>query len=170
MQAMKTLRIFATALTLPALLALCSCTRNTTDHTTDSVPPVLEKDTVTGITETRQTATGLTKLFADNVGKYVRDIEFFTNADLKAQLTALLGKEKLERMQNDWQTQTPIQFLNGCYVTGGMKNDSGANPGFTIVYNPELRNLSVAWVDGGKTDIYQQQKEDISSLVQFPAN
>lgn len=171
---MNALRIFGTLIIMPALLSVSSCGSRSGDQVpvvnNDSPIPAVEQDSVTAQAETDTTADNLTALFSDNVGQNVRDINFFNNATLRTTLTSLLGAEKFRTMTESWQTQTPIQLIEGRYVTGGMKDNSGANPGFTIVYNPARRNLSVAWVENGKTTIYQQQKEDIAPFIQFPAN
>lgn len=170
---MKKHIIIAIAL-LGAGLVATSCSKKSEEKsdvaTTENVAPTVEGDSVANTTESAATSADLTALFQENIGKNARESGMFGNEALKSQLTKLLGAERVAQMESNWQTQVPVQMIDGNYVTGGMKDNSGSNPGFTIVYNPAKKNLSVAWVNNGKTEIYQQQPEDITSLIQFPAN
>lgn len=126
---------------------------------------------VTGQTESDSDASALTALFQDNVGKCVTDFDFFTNTVMKSQLTALIGQQEFDRMVANWQTQVPVAETDGIYTAGGMKAHSGANPGYTVIYNPKTRNLAVAIAETGSMRMIQQQPEQLdSTLIQFPAN
>ncbi len=161
----KLLKTLSLIVALTGAMIVTSCAQKASDKSI-----VIQEDYSLSNDSTQQvTDTELTVLFRNNTGKNVRDIPgFFDNAALKTALTRLLGTDSLKMMQKNWQTQTPVQLIGADYVVGGMKDNSGSTPGFTIVYTPEKDNLSVAWTQNGKTTILQQKPQDINSVIQFP--
>lgn len=180
---MKALKILSIALLGTTLLAACGAkekAREAVNQATDAVKEavaapnqdvVATETTVTGQTESDADAKALTALFQNNVGKTATDCNLLADATLKAQLVALVGQKEYDSMVANWQTQVPVAETNGIYTVGGMKADSGANPGYTIIYNPKTRNLAVAIATTGSMKMIQQQAEQMdSTLIQFPAN
>lgn len=158
---MRQKAVFISLFTLGAIFGATSCSK--TDKAQTTTP-----ETTASAQSQEKGDPALTEFFAANVGKTAHEIPgFFSTSALHSRLRELVGVEMLGKIENNWQTQVPIEKMGSCYVTGGMKAHSGSNPGFTIVYNPATDNLSVAYTVDGKTEVMQNHKEDISKYMQF---
>lgn len=182
---MKALKILSIALVGAGALGLAACgakgkAKEAVNQAAEAVKEavaapdqdvIATETTVTGQTETDADAQALTALFQDNVGKTATDCGLLADPTMKAQLVALVGQKEYDSMVANWQTQVPVAETGGIYTVGGMKADSGANPGYTIIYNPKTKNLCVAIATTGSMRMVQQQAEQLdSTLIQFPAN
>lgn len=152
---MKVKKVF---LSFAIIGLLASCNTSTENQTEDT--------TAITATENPVVEQGTSNFFAENKGKYPRDIKLLEESPFAQRIKILAGAD-YDAIVKNFNVESPIVEENGVYKTSGCLQNNC--PGFstTIYYDEKNDNLNIVTDQDGKTKGYNEKgKIEISPELQ----
>ena len=98
-----------------------------------------------------------------SVGKYPYDIKLMDNAELKARLKKLMGKDYAGLSQH-FDVQSPIEVTNGIYRIGGCEQHNCGSNQYLIFVDQKNDNINVFHIEDAGTKHFFESTE-----IELPA-